>query len=48
MTRYPTKGYRFVERGENVILPDKKIDREWSSYQAGRDPVLEWALKYNN
>jgi hypothetical protein len=46
IARYSTESYSFVEKGENVIQPDQEIDREWNSYQAGLDPVLEWALEY--
>ncbi len=46
IARYSAEKYTFVENGENVIRPDKEIDREWQSYWAGHDPVLEWALEY--
>jgi hypothetical protein len=46
LARYSTEKYDFVKNGENVIRPDKEIDRNWNSYQAGRDPVLEWVLAY--
>lgn len=46
VARYSVKEYKFVEGGENVIRPDQEIDREWNSYRDGRDPVLEWVLKY--
>ena len=43
---YSTARYRFVDTVENIIKPDKQIEREWTSYQSGRDPVLEWVLGY--
>ena len=48
IARYSTERYNFVEKSENVIRPDKQIEREWTSYQAGHDPVLEWALSYRD
>jgi hypothetical protein len=45
--RYSVKFYRFVETGENVIRPDQEIIPSWDDYRAGRDPVLEWVLKYD-
>jgi hypothetical protein len=44
--RYSTRYYRFVDQGENLIRPDQEIIPSWTDYQAGRDPVLEWVLKY--
>jgi len=44
--RYSVREYKFVDSGENVIRPDQEIDRDWESYRDGRDPVLEWVLKY--
>jgi hypothetical protein len=38
--------YRFVQSGENMIRPNKEIAPTWSEYKAGRDPVLDWVLKY--
>lgn len=46
VVRYSTKFYKFVSGTENVVKPDKEIDRSWPEYKAGRDPVLEWVLKY--
>lgn len=46
--RYSVKFYQFVESGENVIRPDKEIVPSWDDYRSGRDPVLEWVLKYGN
>jgi hypothetical protein len=46
VVRYSTKFYKFVESGENVIRPDQEILPTWEDYKAGRDPVLEWVLKY--
>jgi hypothetical protein len=44
--RYSTRYYRFVESGENIIRPDQEIIPSWADYKAGRDPVLDWVLKY--
>jgi Peptidase family S41 len=46
--RYSTKFYKFVETGENVIRPDREIVPTWDDYRSGRDPVLDWVLKYDN
>jgi len=46
IARYSTQEYKFAKGRENIIRPDKEIEREWNSYQAGRDPVLEWVLQY--
>jgi hypothetical protein len=35
-----------VESGENIIRPDQEIVPTWAEHKAGRDPVLEWVLKY--
>ena len=48
VARYSTLKYNFVEGTDNVVRPDKEIDRDWKSYLAGRDPVLEWVLAYKN
>ena len=44
--RYSVKFYKFVENGENVIHPDQEVVPSWDDYKSGRDPVLEWVLKY--
>jgi len=46
--RYSTKFYKFVETGENVIRPDQEIVPTWDDYRSGRDPVLDWVLKYDD
>jgi hypothetical protein len=43
---YSVRFYKFVESGENAIRPDQEIIPSWADYKAGRDPVLEWVLKY--
>jgi hypothetical protein len=48
IARYSTEKYNFADKGENVIRPDKLVEWDWKSYQAGRDPVLEWVLNYKN
>ena len=41
---YSIQLYKFQEQDTPGILPDKRIDPDWASYKAGRDPVLEWIL----
>jgi hypothetical protein len=43
---YSVRFYKFVESGENAIRPDQEIIPSRADYKAGRDPVLEWVLKY--
>ncbi|HET6329028.1 MAG TPA: hypothetical protein VFG04_30370 [Planctomycetaceae bacterium] len=43
---YSVQFYKFVESGENLIRPDQEIVATWADFQAGRDPALEWVLKY--
>ncbi len=44
--RYSTQYYEFAGKGENIIRPDREVDTFWEEYKQGRDPVLEWVLKY--
>lgn len=46
LARYSTARYDFAPGTDNVVVPDHVVDRTWASYQAGRDPALEWALGY--
>ncbi len=46
VVRYSTRYYKFVETGENVIRPDREVIPSWAEYKAGRDPVMDWVLKY--
>jgi hypothetical protein len=46
VVRYSTRYYKFVEGSENVVRPDHEVIPTWAEYKAGRDPVLEWVLKY--
>jgi hypothetical protein len=46
IVRYSVRFYKFVASGENVIRPDQEIVPTWEEYKAGRDPALEWVLKY--
>jgi len=46
--RYSVNFYKFVEKGDNVIRPDKEIVPTWDDYKSGRDPVLQWVLNYGN
>ena len=44
--RYSIKYYKFVDTEENVIRPDHEIIPTWSEFKAGKDPALDWVLKY--
>jgi hypothetical protein len=44
--RYSVRFYKFVESGENIIRPDQEVVPTWAEHKAGRDPVLEWVMKY--
>ena len=44
--RYSTQYYHFVGRSPNVIQPDHELVPTWADYRLGRDPVLEWILRY--
>ena len=46
VVNFSVRFYRFVKNGENLIRPDQEIIPSWSEYKAGRDPVLEWVLKF--
>lgn len=41
---YSTEYYKFQDEDGSPVMPDKRIDPDWTSYRAGRDPVLEWIL----
>jgi hypothetical protein len=43
---YSIEFYKFSKTDTPGILPDKRIDPDWRSYLAGRDPALEWILAY--
>jgi hypothetical protein len=47
VVRYSTQFYRFAGSGDNEIRPDHHVECLWQAYKAGRDPVLEWVLRYN-
>jgi len=44
---YSTEYYEFVNKGENLVRPDQEIKISWEDFKAGRDPALDWILKYN-
>lgn len=44
--RYSTKRYRFAPHGPNAIIPDKTAAPTWPEFRAGRDPALDWVLRY--
>lgn len=39
-----TRLYKFQDAETPGLMPDKRIDPDWASYRAGRDPVMEWIL----
>jgi hypothetical protein len=43
---YSTQYYKVQEKDTPGIIPDKRIDPDWTSYKEGRDPALEWILAY--
>jgi hypothetical protein len=45
---YSIEFYKFSAADTPGILPDRRIEPDWKSYLAGRDPVLEWILAYPN
>lgn len=43
VVRVSTHHYEFAPGDkDNVVRPDKEIDRNWNDYRAGRDAVLDW------
>lgn len=42
---YSTKYHKFQEADTPAVMPDKLIEPTWESYQAGRDPALEWIIE---
>ncbi|MFL6229044.1 MAG: hypothetical protein ACJ741_09710 [Pyrinomonadaceae bacterium] len=45
---YSTKYYQFLDEDVPAFMPDKLIPPDWNTYEAGRDPVMEWILSYGN
>jgi hypothetical protein len=43
---YSIELYKFSATDTPGILPDKRIEPDWKSFAAGRDPALEWILAY--
>ena len=41
---YSTRYYKFVEEDVPAVIPDKRIDPNWTEFRAGRDPVMDWIL----
>jgi hypothetical protein len=41
---YSIEFYKFSETDTPGILPDRRIEPDWASFLAGRDPALEWIL----
>jgi hypothetical protein len=40
-----TRFYKFQAKESPGVMPDQRIDPDWASYRAGRDPVMEWILR---
>jgi hypothetical protein len=36
--------YKFQQQDAPALMPDQRIDPDWPSFHAGRDPVMEWIL----
>ena len=45
---YSTQYYKFLDEDGRAVIPDKRINPNWPSYKAGRDPVMEWILAYSS
>ena len=41
---YSTRYYKFLDEDVPAVLPDVRIDPDWMTFKAGRDPVMEWIL----
>ena len=41
---YSVRYYKFLDKDQPAVFPDKTIEAGWPDYLAGRDPVLEWVL----
>jgi hypothetical protein len=44
---YSTKYYQFVDEDVPAVMPDQRIDPDWETFKAGRDPVMDWILAQN-
>ena len=43
---YSTRYYKFQDEDTPALMPDVRIDPSWEAFRAGRDPVMEWILAY--
>jgi len=43
---YSVELYKFAETDTPGILPDKRIEPDWKSFEAGRDAALEWIINF--
>lgn len=41
---YSIELYKFAEKDTDGLIPDKLIEPDWKSFQAGQDLALEWIL----
>jgi Peptidase family S41 len=46
IVRCSTKLYKFVDTGENVVVPDKEIIPTWFDYKNSHDAALAWILAF--
>jgi hypothetical protein len=43
---YSIEFYKFADKDTAGLIPDKLIEPDWKTFQAGRDSALEWVLTY--
>src|SRR5688572_29131105 len=43
---YSTRYYKFLDEDVTAFEPDIRIDPAWIEFKEGRDPVMEWIIKY--
>jgi len=43
---YSSNYYKFQDKEEPGVMPDRLIEPTWADYQIGRDAALEWIISY--
>jgi hypothetical protein len=43
---YSSNYYKFQDKEEPAVMPDKFIEPTWADYKLGRDAALEWVISY--
>jgi hypothetical protein len=38
--------YKFQDADTPAVMPDHRIEPNWTDYKTGNDPVMEWILSY--